>query len=261
MELPSLEEYEEFLEEKVLGFGLRKLEKYYDGVVYPMKKTFEESDFLKRLKKNLPTYNEEYLMKKEYPLMSRIEPIEIEIKPFNSMICKCYRKDVINNTKWLIKDFDLEARYDWISPLRCFEEFTDILRTRISVRYLDGAVFLAEKMKSLADSLELAHKLAYKAEEEGYYAIHFDLTYPFEIPSITFDTYEIQSNIEFQINTEIQDLIVDLAFKYYEQRRIRPKRMDEKWQWNYECDEFLPNYLGHIIHYIEGMIMEVRERK
>ncbi len=85
--------------------------------------------------------------------------------------------------------------------------------------------------------------------------------YPFEIPSITFDPKEIQSSIEFQINTEIQDLIVDLAFKYYEQRRMIPKRMEEKWQWDYECDEFLPNYLGHIIHYVEGMIMEVRERK
>lgn len=39
------------------------------------------------------------------------------------------------------------------------------------------------------------------------------------------------------------------------------KPLDIKWQWDYESDEFIPNYLGHILHYIEGMIMEVRKRE
>jgi len=261
MNPPSLKSYERFLEEKVLGFGLLQLKEYYDRVVYPMKETFKESDFMKELNKNLKTYNEEYLMSKECLLLSRIEPIKIDIKPFDSMICKCYRKDVINNARWSEADFDLEAEYDWTNPMYCFETFTDILRTRISVRYLDGATFVAEKLKSLADDLGLPHKIEPKASEEGYYAIHFDLTYSFDIPSITFDPKEIQSSIEFQINTEIQNIVEDLAHKYYEQARMRLKKMDEIWQWNYECEEFLPNYLGHIIHYIEGMIMEVRERE
>jgi len=72
---------------------------------------------------------------------------------------------------------------------------------------------------------------------------------------------DIQSSIEFQVNTEIQDLIVDLTQKYYEERRMRLKKIGAIWQWDYKCEEFLPNYLGHIIHYIEGMIMEVRERE
>jgi len=261
MNLPDLASYESFLEEEVLGFGLGRLEKYYESVVYPMKKTFEESKFLKQFNKNLRTYNQEYLMKKEYELMSRIKSLEIDVKPFESMICKCYRKDIINNTKWVEEDFDWNAEYDWTNPLHCFENFNDILRTRISVRYLDGAIFIGEKLKSLADSQGLANKIAPKASEVGYYAIHFDLMYPFEIPTIKFDPKEIQSSIEFQINTEIQDLIINLAYKYYEQARMRLKGTKEIWQWDYECDEFLPNYLGHIIHYVEGMIMEVRERK
>ena len=245
----------------MLGFGLLKLKRYYENVANTMKKTFEESAFLKKLNKNLPIYNENYLMARGYPLVSKAERLAIQIKPFDSMIRKCYRKDIIENPRWAVEAFDWEAQYDWINPKYCFEKFSDILRTRISVRYLDGVIFVAEELRSLADSLDLPHRIAYKAEEEGYYAIHFDLTYPFEIPTLMFQTYDIKSTIEFQINTEIQDLILDLAHKYYEERRMRLKETDEKWQWDYECDEFLPNYLGHIIHYIEGMIMEVRERK
>jgi hypothetical protein len=47
--------------------------------------------------------------------------------------------------------------------------------------------------------------------------------------------------------------------KYYEERRKRIKEENIKWQWNYKSDEFTVNYLGHILHYVEGMIMEVRE--
>lgn len=43
-------------------------------------------------------------------------------------------------------------------------------------------------------------------------------------------------------------------------REAAPVPSDVAWQWQYRGDQFVPNYLGHILHYIEGMIMEVRER-
>ncbi len=43
-------------------------------------------------------------------------------------------------------------------------------------------------------------------------------------------------------------------------RRKLLKPPDTKWQWDYKGDEFATNYLGHILHYVEGMIMDVRER-
>ncbi len=54
---------------------------------------------------------------------------------------------------------------------------------------------------------------------------------------------------------------IETALIVKEETRMKLKRTDKIWQWDYKCDEFLPNYLGHIIHYIEGMIMEVRDRK
>jgi hypothetical protein len=31
--------------------------------------------------------------------------------------------------------------------------------------------------------------------------------------------------------------------------------------WKYDSDQFISAYLGHILHYVEGMIIEVRDRK
>jgi len=52
-----------------------------------------------------------------------------------------------------------------------------------------------------------------------------------------------------------------LLHKYYEERRKKLKKEDIIWQWDWRSDEFSANYLGHILHYIEGMIMEIREKQ
>ena len=79
---------------------------------------------------------------------------------------------------------------------------------------------------------------------------------------MTWDTERIDVSIELQITTQLQEVIRKLLHSYYENVRKRAgEREDVKWQWNYKSEEFAANYLGHILHYIEGMIMEVRERQ
>lgn len=60
--------------------------------------------------------------------------------------------------------------------------------------------------------------------------------------------------------TELQENIVNLLHKYYEGNRKKIKSK-EKWQWNYKSEEFAANYLGHMLHYLEGTIVEIRDKK
>jgi len=78
---------------------------------------------------------------------------------------------------------------------------------------------------------------------------------------VNWDTIFIKISIELQITTQLQEVIRKLLHNYYEERRIRLKEEDLKWQWDYRSDEFATNYLGHILHYIEGMIMDIREKQ
>jgi hypothetical protein len=66
-------------------------------------------------------------------------------------------------------------------------------------------------------------------------------------------------SFEIQITTQLQEVIRRLLHEYYEEKRTE-KATDEKWQWNYRSEEFSTNYLGHILHYVEGMIMDIREK-
>lgn len=67
--------------------------------------------------------------------------------------------------------------------------------------------------------------------------------------------------IEIQITTQLQEVIRSLLHKYYEDRRKGVEAEGTKWQWDYKSDEFVANYLGHILHYVEGMIMDIREKQ
>ena len=76
-----------------------------------------------------------------------------------------------------------------------------------------------------------------------------------------FKTEKIMVSIEIQITTQLQEVIKKLLHKYYEERRKRIEKPSVKWQWDYKSDEFSTNYLGHILHYVEGMIMDIRESR
>ncbi len=68
-------------------------------------------------------------------------------------------------------------------------------------------------------------------------------------------------NVEIQITTQIQEIIKVLLHKHYEENRKTTVPKDYKWQWDYKSPEFSSNYLGHIIHYVEGMIVEIRDKE
>jgi len=100
----------------------------------------------------------------------------------------------------------------------------------------------------------------YEAREEGYYAAHCYPRFEINIPTLSWVTEATSVEFEIQVTTQLQDVIRNLTHDYYELRRSRKTIPDMKWQWDYKGPEFVPNYLGHILHYVEGMIMEVRMR-
>ena len=136
------------------------------------------------------------------------------------------------------------------------------MRTTIAVKYLDGVEFIVNKIKNNSDELGIISKEYYEAREEGYYAAHVYTKLQYEIPKFDLGTEVIENLMEIQITTQLQEIIRKLTHKYYEERREVLKPPGEtKWQWNYNSEEFAANYLGHILHYLEGMIMEIREKQ
>ncbi len=129
------------------------------------------------------------------------------------------------------------------------------------VKYLDGVSFFANALIEICKSLSLEYKIDCEAKEEGYYAAHFYTFIETEIPTKNWGTEVKKISFEIQITTQLQEVIKKMLHKYYKDNR--KKKYDTKktaWQWNYKSKEFSTNYLGHILHYIEGMIMEIRDK-
>lgn len=247
----SFDEYKKWLEDNY-GFN-SGYESYYDSVTLSMKNQFQESTFWKSLTTKLPYYHDQYYQEKNgYELYSSSSnSIVLLIKPFTSFIDKTYRKNVVENIYW-----PQQPEKGFYVPENWFSRINDVLRTLIVVKYLDGVEYFENNIRNECENKCEINK---EAKEEGYYAIHIHVFNEFEIPNRKLGTRLIPSSVEIQITTQLQEVIRRLLHKFYEEKRSKPKVISS-WQWDYKSDEFAANYLGHILHYIEGMIMDIRDK-
>ncbi len=253
----DITEYKKWLKENHKIDLSDKIKNHYESVTEKMKQQFIISDFWKQLVKNISEYNDEYLIDKQYHLFQDMNTPEISTKPFKSIIEKTYRKNIIEN-----ENYPNPPITGWILPENWYLYINDILRTTLVVKYLDGVDFLVQKIKLLCEGNNKDFSCYFEAREVGYYAVHLYTRDNFEIPKIDWDTYRVDTDIEIQITTQLQEVIRKLLHKYYEERRIKiVDRTEKSWQWDYRSDEFATNYLGHILHYVEGMIVDIREKE
>jgi hypothetical protein len=228
---------------------------HYDAVVARVERDFRESDFWMRLEDSLQPFHEQYLVETGYPLLREFDRRELKTKKFSAFLMKTFRRNVLTNANW-----PAAPPGGWLLHPTWFSDVNDLVRTRFEVKYLDGVRFIASKLKDLGEEFGFTMALSTEAKPEGYYAAHLDARRDFEVPKINWNTERTPISIELQVTTQLQEVILSLTHKFYEERRSRAHPPDETgWQWDYRSEEFAANYLGHILHYVEGMIMEVRE--
>lgn len=229
---------------------------HYETVVAKLRADFSASQFWTTVGTALTEIDSRYRVIDNYALLMDPAPPPLVIKPYASVLAKALRRNVFANGAWPEPPAD-----GWISPDNWFTRMPDLVRTTFTVKYLDGVEFLAEALRALAGEHGLAVRLDFEARPEGYYAGHLVLSGEYEIPRVNWDTERIAAQFELQITTQLQEVIRKLLHRYYEKRRQALQAPDRPWQWDYDSDEFVANYLGHILHYVEGMIMDVRRKQ
>lgn len=252
----NINEYKKWLKDKHNTEISNRTKVYYESVTTKIQQTFEKSNFWVRLTEGLKKFASEYQLKTQYPLLLNLQKPKLDIKPFESFLLKTFRKNILENEHWPDEPED-----GWILPNNWYSRINDIVRTLIKVKYLDGVEFMIDKIKNVCGQYGLPCDAFLRAREDGYYAAHLYTRQEFEIPRVTWNTKRVRVFIEIQITTQLQELIRQLLHKYYEEKRRRLKEKHKKWQWDYKSNEFVANYLGHILHYVEGMVMEIREKQ
>lgn len=252
----NLDEYTKWLAKNHKTEIDRKTSNHFDSLALKVKDTFENSNYWSEIRKNMRDFNEEYLLQTGYPLF--IDPNntpKLLVKSFSSFFLKTFRINVLQNENW-----PEPPSGGWVLTDNWIIRSNDIVRTCFVVKYLDGVEFLKNKLITLADQLKQKSSKYYVAGTDGYYAAHVYVADMFEVPCKDYDTEKINISIELQITSQLQEVIRKLLHQHFESRRKKTSIPDVEWQWDYKSDEFATNYLGHILHYVEGMIMEVRDR-
>jgi hypothetical protein len=261
-EKPSnLDEYKAWLRTEHGIDNLEQLPTHYGNASDQMRRAFAGLPFWTGLKQGrLRDFEEEYqLVHRGYPLLLQPDLPDLQTKSYESLIGKTFRINVLRNRNWPGEPM-LRGKKAWILPRHWFNTINDLVRTCFVVKYFDGVKFLASQLAEECEQVGLRCSTVLEARDEGHYAAHLYVSYDCEITSLSWQPEIISTTAELQITTQVQDVIRTMLHRLYERSREQPVPAGD-WKWDHSSSEFATNYLGHILHYLEGMIVEVRDKE
>jgi len=136
-------------------------------------------------------------------------------------------------------------------------QLSDLVRTRISCKFLDGVDYLASRLNDLGQALGVQPERERLGRLEGYFAQHVtfraDVYYRFggEVTPTRIDC-------EVQVATDLSTRVWDAAHQIYEGARDTADEPAE-WQWNPGDPRFVARQLGHMIHLADGLLVQLRD--
>lgn len=254
-EKPTLSAYPAWLE-SAHQVKIKEEQTRYTATGDAAKRVIEQSEFWQAYKRQRRELDDQYqISSRGYLLFASAEDDHLHIKSWSSFIEKSWRKNIVNNPNW-----PEAPEGDWVLPDRWYELTNDIIRTTLVVKYLDGVEVLLNGLRDIASDCGRAFESSLEARDEGYYAAHSYTYHDVPVPQKDWDVVDKSLRFEVQITTQLQEVIRRLTHEEYDKRRKSIPDATKKWQWDYSGESFTPNYLGHILHYMEGLIMEVRNR-
>jgi ppGpp synthetase/RelA/SpoT-type nucleotidyltranferase len=176
-------------------------------------------------------------------------------KPYDSILDKALRRNVLENNQ-----FPSPPKDGWFEPSVWFQLNNDIVRSVLTCKYMDGPQFLAERLRHRANALGLGHRSKSQQNDDGYYAYHFYAKIPVELTKPDWTTEIVPVEVEIQITTQLQEVLRALTHRVYEHRRLAPHADAHAWKRDRDSERFHAAYLGHTLHMLEAIILDLRGR-
>lgn len=133
---------------------------------------------------------------------------------------------------------------------------SDLVRTTIVVRRFDGIQVVAKMFSDVATDFDgVRLEAQWRATPAGYHAHHIDVVVPVRTP------HSDSLKVEIQLCSQLQEVLRDLTHTLYAKYRCDPNADSLAWQHDPYCEEFTPNYLGHLLHLADGLIVKSQPTK
>jgi hypothetical protein len=253
---PSFDEYKAWCVE-ALGINLDdpRFKLFYDLNVGRVLSTAQEHPFFLGADEFLSEACLEYDAAGPFGLLMGKNEIQLVTKPFDSVINKSYRKNIAFNDR-----YPRAPREGWLVPDNWFSSLDDLIRGTIVTKYIDGPEFLSKRLTDLAKRLSLDSLVSSRESDSGYYAYHFSLKMPVQVAQIDMTPIDLVTSVEIQITTQLQEILRKLTHGLYEELRIDPRHDKRAWKWDFGSSRFQASYLGHTLHMLEGMIVQLKNK-
>jgi hypothetical protein len=250
---PSLPAYPSWLRRKFRLTKAVHAKADYDLVSSSLKRQFEKSAFWLDVLSSFNDWESAYrLSHSDYGLLVG-QPPTVVTKDWDRFLTKTWRHNVHNNANW-----PDPPRGDWLLPPRWYGAINDVVRTLLVVKYMDGVPFLGERLEYAAAQHGCSVQSDLLGTPTGYYAGHVVIRHAVELRTSGWRLESREVPVEIQITTQLHEVIRRLLHRHYEKRRVADGD-DYTWQWDQSSEEFQANYLGHILHYVDGQILLTRD--
>lgn len=247
-------EYESWLD-SVLGVkNLKRHERHYETVTNQVLDSLLKSALWDDITKQIREINARYKIEKSFDLLAA-EPKLIK-KPWKSFLEKTYRKNILTNELYPNPPED-----GWLMPPRWHFNIKDVVRTSIVIRYLDGIKIILDALTKIGADRDIYCTFDLDARIQGYYAAHFYYKVKCNHYTVDHDDAENEFFLEIQVTTQIKEIIKSLLHNIYKEERLGPSaRSLSQLAWDYQHPSFVPAYLAHLLHYVESMIIQARDK-
>jgi ppGpp synthetase/RelA/SpoT-type nucleotidyltranferase len=177
--------------------------------------------------------------------------VNLQIKPYASVVSKAYRYNCLNNSR-----FPREPKDGWYTGSNFYWKVNDLIRACVVCRYADGPSFVAQRIRDHAVSHGLSFECYPMNNDAGYYAYHCYIRIP-SFALVEGSVSEGDVSLEIQITTQLQDAMRELTHSLYADDRMQSSNSRD-WKWAFNSRKFKTSYLGHTLHLLEGLIVELK---
>jgi hypothetical protein len=248
----TIEEYIEWAKSIGIDFSPPS-QKRYEINVQGAQNAVQNSAFVQAFPSFLEAQQHEYRKETGGQLLLAGD-LRVVGKPFDSAVTKSFRHNVLRNKK-----FPDPPAAGWIDPNNWYSRFDDLVRSTLVCKFLDGPRALAEALIKYATSLGVSGRYIPRNTDDGYYAFHQYTAFDIEVLDQSWNAQTVRMEFEIQLTTQLQEILRELTHPLYERARVSTERRDDAWKWDHDSPRFRTSYLGHTLHMIEAVILQVRD--
>jgi hypothetical protein len=251
----TVEKYIEWAKDPLgVDFADAATKKLYETNLVIALNSTQETDFYKQFSAHIERYDAEYRGLHEAALLMATPDLRLEKKPYSSAVDKSFRKNVLWNRR-----FPKPPEDGWITPENWYFALGDVLRGTIVCKFIDGPEFLAERLRGFGEELGLECGSYSQDRDEGYYAYHFNTTLHMVLTDEHWADRPHKLTLEVQLTTQLQEVLRELTHPHYQAHRSDPRPDRHRWKWEHGSNRFRAGYLGHALHLLEAIVVEIRD--